>query len=129
MFSIARYSAQQIASRALRKLTCGGALVVVPVLLPRFGEPSAILVADITCPQSSARVVASGTVRGGSSMTTSAHSGAQISATRVSPRTARPSLSVRLRALWEGRGRTLPAADRVQSAGQPAIRSSDLPRS
>lgn len=125
MRSTTSYSAalRKLTTRTLRKLTCGSALVVVPVLLPRFGEPSAILVADITCPQT-ARVVATAPH---SSVTNSVHTVASRSE-RVSPRAARPSLSVRLRALWEGRGRTLPAVDRVESAARPASRSSDRPQ-
>lgn len=119
-------------SRAMRKLSVGSALIVFP-MLPRFGEPSAILVADITsnCPQP-ARTLATTPLRGQSTVTASVHSPTQLSSARlerVSARAARPSLSVRLRALWESRGRMSPAVDRAPTAAQPATRSSDLPRS
>src|SRR5688572_23841245 len=119
-----RVAVRTAGSRALRNLRLGGALIVIPAILPRFGEPSAILVADITCPQSSRTVVAT-TPRGQPSATASVHSPSQWTdarAERTSPRAARPSLSVRLRALWENRGRTLPALDRVQTATPPATR-------
>lgn len=133
MRSIAKITvAARIATvRALRKLRVGGALMVFPALLPRFGEPSAILVADITCSQPM-RTVAATTVRGPSSTTVSAHSPAHLPVTgveRTAVRTARPSLSVRLRALWESRGRMSQTVDRVQATTQPATRSADLPRS
>lgn len=119
-----------VARSVQRRLRVGGALLVFPALLPRFGEPSAILIAEITCPQATHTVAAGGA----KSVTPPSvlHSSIAVNAHRTREAVApvmRPSLAVRLREMWESRGRTLPAVDRARTPAPVATRTRDLPRS
>ena len=84
----------------LCQLRVGGVLLVFPGLLPRFGEPSAILFAEITCPQPARTIVAAPNpqVKVLPPPTHSARLAAPVRV-RVKPRSF---FSLRLREMWEG---------------------------
>lgn len=126
---------KNVAQLAFRRMTTGGAMLVFPALLPRFGEPSAILIADITCPNA-VHTVAAAPVRSAASpavgptrtlrasMPLNAHQSREITKPAV-----RPGLAVRLREMWESRVRTSPAVAPARTAAPVATRSGDQQRS
>lgn len=115
----------------LRRLRVGGVLLLFPGMMPRFGEPSAILFADITCPQSN-RMVAAAPKTPAPVATPTARGTAPATTTTVQTPTrakARSFFSLSFREMWEGRAQTLPEEDRVPAPAPVATRTGDHPRS
>ncbi|MEO7360332.1 MAG: hypothetical protein ABI120_08380 [Gemmatimonadaceae bacterium] len=111
----------------LRRLRVGGVFLVFPALLGRFGEPSAILFAEITCPQAMRAVV----MAPNAPLTIVPTPGPLAppnTLTRVRAK-SRPFFSLSLREMWESRARTLSEADRVPAPAPLATRTGDRPSS
>lgn len=112
------------------RMRLSGALLVFPALLPRFGEPSAILIAEITCPQTQHTVAAAPAkpVSPPNGLRSSIDHNLHQAREAVKP-VVRPSLAVRFREMWQSQVRMSPVVDRARTPAPIATRSGDLPRS
>lgn len=122
---------QTVTQVVQRHVRIGGMLLVFPSLLPRFGEPSAILIAEITCPQAGRTMVA--VPKTPAKVIPASVRSAQPAGTTTirTPARAKPRsfFSLSLREMWEGRVQKLPEVDQVHVPTPVATRTKDRPRS